>query len=385
VVAKLYDNDPFGGTSLIMTSDNSDLRTVGFSDRTSSVAIHGEIFEPSGSAYPLGSIVDLEGLKFKAASDPTVIKNLASFADMLGFAWCGGTRANSAGEDFDVSRNSDGTYAVNAHYGSSDPFADGYMADQRLKMTISNFRIAIDPATFVYGAPTITSLTPISLDTALARNLSDTESTIGVSLSTSHTDTYSHETNVSFTEGVKIAIKNAAEVPFFGSSEVTTEFSFSSTQGWKDTNTTADVVGTTLTYQARVPAQSQKLITLVGSRTRSNISYTAVANVTFDVSFYGFLRYTGNANINHPTDRPFITQSFNSGGLSGLEAIVDLYDHSFIGGGDWDWDWIKAFAGGSLGSTMAFFRHGISVPLDGKFTGVIGTNVTFTEGAVQPL
>ncbi len=34
---------------------------------------------------------------------------------------------------------------------------------------------------------------------------------------------------------------------------------------------------------------------------------------------------------------------------------------------------------------MSYFRRGITVPLSGEFSGVLGTTVFFTEGAEQPL
>lgn len=386
MVAKLYEHDRYGGASLVLNASNADLWYAGFADKASSIAVYRPISEPDGSPRDIGAITDVEELKFKVAHDPAVIKNLAYLAGMLGFAWCGGTRSPNAGEDFDVVRNSDGSYSMNAHYNSSDPYASGYMADRRLRMMISNFRIAIDPSTFVYGSPTITTFEPVRVSSGLARNPNDTESTISITLDSSHTNTYSHETNVSFTEGVKLSIKNKAEVPFLAGTELTTEFSFSATEGWKDTTTTIDIIADPIEYSTSVPPHSQKGVTMVGLRTRSNIHYTAVASVTFDVAFYGFLAFSGNARSDHPTNRPFVTATFNSAGRSGLEAILYMYDHSYIDDLEgWDWHWIKAAANGYLGSTIGFFRRGITVPLNGQFTGVLGTNVTFTEDPVQPL
>jgi hypothetical protein len=386
MTAKLYEHTFYRGAALTLKGNTPDLRTRGFNDRTDSIAVYGPISEGTGSPYSLGGTTDVENLKYKVASNPTVIKRLAYFANMLGFGLCGGTQSQYLGENFDVSRNADGSYSMQAHYNKNDPYAGGYWADKRLKITLSNFRITIDPATFKYGKPAISSLTPIALDTGLATNPNSTESTITVALNSSHTDSYAHETNVSFTQGIKVGIKNKAKVPLFGESEVTTEFSFSATEGWKNTSTTTNVVGTTWTYSAKVPARSKKLITLVGSRSKSDISYSAVARITFDVSFYGFLRWSGNARSDHPTNRPFVTAKFGTDSTSGLDVILDQYDHAYIANySGWDWDWIKAIGNSYIGSTMGFFRRGITVPLTGKFKGVVGTNVSFMEGKAQPL
>lgn len=100
---------------------------------------------------PLNPGEDEETLKYRVASDPTVISRLAVLADALGFAWCGGTRREYVGEDFDITK-SDDRYVLQAHYDANDPHAGGYMSDKRLRITLSNFRISVDAATMIRDA-----------------------------------------------------------------------------------------------------------------------------------------------------------------------------------------------------------------------------------------
>ncbi len=188
----------------------------------------------------------------------------------------------------------------------------------------------IDPSTFTYGAPVLTELTPIVLDQAFVTNASQTPSMVSVALSSSHTETYSHETSVSLTQGITVGITASAGVPFFGEAQASTEFSFSASQGWSNSSTTEDVVGTELTYTAQVPPQSKKPITLLGTRSKSDGPYTARAHVSFDIELNGFLRPEGNARKDHPQDRPYITLKFGSNGVSGFDHILDWYDHADI-------------------------------------------------------
>lgn len=46
-------------------------------------------------------------------------------------------------------------YTINANYRDSDPYHDGYRSNERLKMTMSNFKILIDPDTIAYGKPQV--------------------------------------------------------------------------------------------------------------------------------------------------------------------------------------------------------------------------------------
>jgi hypothetical protein len=383
---KLYRDAGFQGT---MRSFTSDTGFVGedFNDQTSSIqVIAGPDYPPPQSGgFQLAAAPDAESLKYALASNPTIINRLARLANDLGYAWCGGTATPYVGQDFHVYRDWNGNYVMQARYNEDDPYADGYWADKRLKITLSNFKLLIDPSTLTYGAPLTTSLEPIAVAQGYATNPNPTESTMTVTLIDQHTDSYTHTTSNSFTEGFKFSIKNKAEVPLFGSSELTTEFSFSATQGWSDSNTTTSVTGVTSAYAARVPPRSKKLITLMGFRTSSQVYYSGLAYLSFNITFDGFLRYSGNAHTSHPTDRPFHSVTFGNDTISGLQHILDQYDHRHIPNySQWDWNWVNAFDANTP-ALMNFFRQGITAPLTGRFSGVRGTYSDFVEGPALPL
>jgi hypothetical protein len=109
----------------------------------SSAVVYGSASRPSGSAYHMSSFTGAEHLKYKVASSSTILRNLACLADMLGFAGAGGAQSRYIGGRFDVTRSADGTYAMQARYNASDPYASGYWADKRLGITLSNFRVTI--------------------------------------------------------------------------------------------------------------------------------------------------------------------------------------------------------------------------------------------------
>ncbi|WP_051470249.1 aerolysin family beta-barrel pore-forming toxin [Fischerella sp. PCC 9605] len=335
--------------------------------------------------YQLAGFRDVEDLKWKVASDPNVIRALASFAHMLGFGWCGGTRSQAVGEDFDVRKDGD-RYVLQAHYNSSDPYHDGYWADKRLRITLSNFRIGFDPRSFVYGTPVIKDLAPAAIASYLARNESNTEDSVTKTFTFQLSETVTHTTNYSFTEGIKVSVKWGAKIPFFGGGETTTEFSFSATQGWSDSTATNYGQQDTSTYTGKLPARSQRLIRLIANRVSSDITYSAVAQIGFDIEFYGFLRWSGNARSDHPQDRPFVTLSFGNSTYNGLEDIWDKWTHREITGyWGWDWGWMQQNFGGWLDNTMNFIGGGIGAPTSGKFNDVKGTYVYTSADDPQPI
>ena len=62
----------------------------------------------------------------------------------MGFAWAGGTASKFVGEDLEVTRLTDDSYSINARYNSDDPYTDGFRADERLEMTITDIEFVSD-------------------------------------------------------------------------------------------------------------------------------------------------------------------------------------------------------------------------------------------------
>lgn len=336
--------------------------------------------------HQLPGFRDAEDLKWKVATDAQVIRSLASFAHMLGFGWCGGTRSQGVGEDFDVWKEGD-RYIQQAHYGSNDPYAGGYWADKRLRMTLSNFEIVFDPGSFVYGTPVIREMQPISISSYLARNESEGEDNISKTFAFQLTESLTHTTSNALTVGLKIGTKAAAKIPFFGDGEVSTEFSFSNTTTWTDSTATVTGQTDTSTYTGRLPGRSQRLIRLVANRVSSDITYRTLAKVSFDIEFYGFLRWSGNARADHPENRPFQTVQFGNSTYRGLDDIWDKWTHRDIPGywQGWDWGWMQKNFGGWLEGTMNFIGGGVGAPVSGKFNNVKGTNVYTAADEPRPL
>ncbi|APR88314.1 Alpha-glucosidase [Minicystis rosea] len=323
-------------------------------------------------------------LKQSVANDPTVIRNLATVAHMMGFAWAGGTQTPYLGQGFDPAvLDTDGNYTIQAHYDANDPYAAGYRAGERLKIKLSNFRTVIDGSKFNYSNPLITSLEPSVMSQYVAKNHNNFTTNMSTTFSYTLSTAKSHTTTHGVSESLKLSVKKTTPP---GGLEFAAEFTVTGTHQWQDStiNTESDLLSNT--YSSPVPALSQQEIDLMVLKTQSSIDYTTAAYVAFDITFTGFLRAGENARTDHPTDRPTVSLTFGNDDFSGIEDIYKHYtDRGIVGNSTYDWSWAAITYGTLMRDTMRFCKGDIGVPVSGRFVQVKGTNA-YAEGlATQPL
>ena len=335
--------------------------------------------------YTITQFNDLADLQFKLVSDPVVLLHLASLANALGFGWCGGTNTGSVGTGFDV-RRVDKQIWAQAHYNGSDPYAAGYRATDRLVMIFEDISLEIDPSTIQYGKPVLTKFEPSLISTLKTPNYGLTQIEARKEFTYELTETLTHTSSFSFTEGVKIAHTMTAKVPEVAESSTTFEFTFSAEQGWSDSSSTTQGKAETSGITCTVPPKSQVDIDLFVTNTESKVSYTCTAKLAFKVTFSGFMRWSGNARVDHPSDRPTQNFTFGTDSLTACEHIVDLFDHRDQPGySGWDWEWVLQHPEFNIASVVDFFRDGIGAGISGRFTNVKGQNVQIRTVAAYPL
>lgn len=345
---------------------------------------------------------DVATLRYKIASDPTLIKYWANIANSLGYAWCAGTKSNIPGEDFSVKLLDPRTniYEISANKRDGDPFMDGntyYRSGERLKMQISDFALLIDPVTISYGTPMITSMTPLNMGTFCVINDSDTAADMSytfhfeVSSSTSHTSEYS------FTEGFELKQKWNAGIPGLGAAETEFTFKFDATQGWSNTTESGTSNYQDFSINVQVPPQSKRPIQLYAIRTQSSVDYSAKAVYNYNIKMNNFLAASWNARADHTGDRPYEPFTFGrvndkADDLSAVEHLIDLYGHKDIPGytrfhGETCWDWKSAVEKHPEleGYVKALQTDLPAIDFTGKFTKVDGVNAQFVVGDAVPL
>lgn len=394
----LYQNTDFGGGRRTFDADVADLSKHDFDDATSSIEVRRApqkslVTLDAGTTTERFVVKDAHGaddLLCRIANDPTVIAHLSYLAQALGFAWCGGSDFSAVGRGFDVVRQAAGSYALRSRGYDGDRAYKGPRGDKRLTITLSDFRLLIDPKTMAFGPVLIEELQPAAIITKIAENRGDADDSTTVNFDYQLLSTNSHTFGWKITEGSKLTVSVSTEAGMPGNSvDVTSgyELSFSSEQAWSDTTT--ETASDTLkhAYEAKVPARSKRAITLYATRNRAEVAYTAEAVVSFSVQFDGFLKWEGNARVDHPLDRPDCTVKFGDAKTSGAEHVLDLYHRRHIPGySQWDWDWAAAQPqdGPAFAAALTWLNKPILAPVSGRFTGVRQTTVsTVAEPAVS--
>ncbi|KGM96832.1 aerolysin family beta-barrel pore-forming toxin [Clostridium botulinum] len=329
---------------------------------------------------------DNEDLKAKIIQNPDFITNWAMIADTFGFAWCGGTAGSMVGENFEFSREEESgkpVYYLKARYNSNDPYAQGYRANERLVMKITNTRFVIDESSIKLGKPKVKKISPLSSQSADVVNPNKTDAKLTGGFTYTTSQTISKTDNFKF--GEKIGVKTSFKVgiPFLADNKIETNFEISAEQGWSQTNSNVETKQATTSYMSTVAPKTKKTIFLDVLRKQSDVPYEAKIYMEYDIEFTGFLKYTENARKDHPTDRPTI--SFKLGGKNGMSAVEhlkDLYKHRNINGySQWDWKWIennRNYSFSSIYKDLNTVYYGGE--MSGVFTNVNGTKAVVREG-----
>jgi hypothetical protein len=111
----------------------------------------------------------------------------------------------------------------------------------------------------------------------------------------------------------------------------------------------------------------------------------------YDIKYENFLKWGGNAHIDHPTNRPNFPYTFggaNANNLNGPEALVDQYLHQDINGYG-VWDWPTAVNSANSKNNFEWILANISrqhgAPISGKFTAIDSSQFNIDASEAYPL
>ena len=334
---------------------------------------------------------DLDSLKNDAINDPSFISSLFSLGHHLGYAWAGGTASQYVGEDIEVRRESSNEYSLRARYNGNDPYASGYRANERLKVNLQNIHFVTNPQSLKLGSPQVYDREAIYTAPVVIYNWGDTEDTGVATLNYDYTTSWAKTDNFSFSEKIGVTNKYEVGIPGIGgaSSEISAEFSAS--QGWSETDGKSATISSQAQYRAIMPPRSKRYISITLFKQKADVPYTSSLYMMYDIKYENFLKWGGNAHINHPTNRPNFPYTFggaNANNLNGPEALVDQYLHQDINGyGVWDWPAAINSAQSKSGFEWQLAnivrQHG--APINGKFTAIDSSQFNIDASESYPL
>ena len=262
------------------------------------------------------------------------VRPLSYLAHRLGYAWVGGNNSPYIGEDMVIYRTGD-QWLIQ---GNNDGSCSGYRCNEKTQIIVDNFAYNAIDNKFWHGQVTESERELVTTIYATAKNQTDQEQQVVVDITVDTSTNWSKTNSYGFAESV--SVEKDFKWPVVGDTKV--NVSFKADQSWGEQNGGAENNSVTLQTRPMVPAHS--VMPLKVDLYRSNISYPYQfnANMSYDVTFYGFLRHGGNAWHTHPTNRPYLSHKFTIGRESDKSADIPYqWDHRYIPGETkwWDWSW----------------------------------------------
>ncbi|XP_005112200.1 uncharacterized protein LOC101845516 [Aplysia californica] len=328
---------------------------------------------------PAPSTVDSLASAKRKVMDNTM-SDMAYLAHYLGYGWCSGCRAEFVGEDF---RKNGDTWVAD----KTKP-CSGEKWDSRLSMSYGDWKFSMEDV--VYDQPVLEDLQPESIDSGSVVNNADFpvshqfSRTQDVIRSVSHTTTDSWKNSHEL--GVSIGYSSSILTGGF-SGGVSYKFNYETSSSSSDSSGAQQKKSFSLTELVDVPAHSAVNWTLILSKTRRTVSYSAKVRIHFSTELRGFLRWGGgyngastNYHIQHrgSGSRPTFNYRFGDSSKPFYEA---LKGESEMMSQPWMWADMKANNRDSQSVIDSLTKEGrYEFTLTGRFEDVQGKDVRVQWG-----
>lgn len=293
----------------------------------------GEIPTLSALDIPDGDEVDVQWRLVHDSAN--FIKPTSYLAHYLGYAWVGGNHSQYVGEDMDVTRDGDG-WVIR---GNNDGGCDGYRCGDKTSIKVSNFAYNLDPDSFKHGDVTQSDRQLVKTVVGWAINDSDTpQSGYDVTLRYDTATNWSKTNTYGLSE--KVTTKNKFKWPLVGETELSIEIA--ANQSWASQNGGSTTTSLSQSVRPTVPAHSKIPVKIELYKADISYPYEFRADVSYDLTLSGFLRWGGNAWYTHPDNRPNWNHTFVIGPYKDKASSIRYqWDKRYIPGEVkwWDWNW----------------------------------------------
>ncbi|WP_152829052.1 aerolysin family beta-barrel pore-forming toxin [Shewanella sp. YLB-07] len=315
----------------------------------------------STRAIPSGDEVDVQ---WRLVHDQNYFVQPASYlAHFLGYAWVGGNHSNYVGEDMDIVREGDSWRIQGNNQGS----CSGYRCGEKTSIRVSNFAYTLDHTGFSHGEITESGKQLIKTITANAVNHEDTPQQVVVTLRYDTASNWSKTDTYGLSE--KVTTKNKFKWPLVGETEISIEIA--ANQSWSSQTGGSENNGVSVEARPMVPANSTTPIRIAIYKSSISYPYQFDADISYDLTLNGFLRWGGNAWYTHPENRPTKSHTFTIGRWKdNASSITYQWDKRYIPGEIkwWDWSWtIDEYGLSTMRNTLGRVLRPIKSSVTGDF------------------
>ncbi|XP_059144767.1 uncharacterized protein LOC131931950 [Physella acuta] len=310
--------------------------------------------------------------KVKTRIMDTTMSDIALFANYLGYSYCQGCRAANVGEDF---RRTADTWVAD-----KSARCVGLMSDKRLSMVYGNWSFAIKDIKF--GTPVSQELTPEAVDSGTIYNNDTTEVTKTISRAETVVRSVTHTTTSSWTNSHELNVQVMYTVGGFGAT-AGYSFNYETSTSTTDENKKEQSKTFTVSTSKTLKPKSAAKWSLVMSKTRTSVAYTATVIVKFSTELQGFLRLENNFHSQYrgTNNRPTVNYRF---GDSSIPFYTALKQQSEANLQPWLWNdminrypTVKPVINDLLNENRYVFK------ITGRFDEVMGKSADFRWDAVK--
>ena len=289
---------------------------------------------------PVNEIPSLSALKIAPGSQSQIewdlvnqkesfIKPLSYLAHYMGFAWVGGNRSNYVGEDMEVTKSGSG-WTIQGYNGGS---CSGYRCGEKTSITASNFEYVMDTESYrITGDIVSADKELVKTLTVPAINDTSVDQMSVVTIEYDASTNWSKTNDYSISESVTLA--NTWKSPSVtGGSDTSLSVTISAGQAWGTSNGGSESQRVAVQARTNIPANTSVNAKVDLFKSSISYPYEFDADITYNVSINGFMRWGGNALLSHPENRPTENANFVIGRWAGQEKSIPYqWEHRYIPG-----------------------------------------------------
>ncbi|XP_059179031.1 uncharacterized protein LOC131958176 [Physella acuta] len=312
-----------------------------------------------------------EMYKVKTHIMDTTMSEMAYLAHYLGYGWCSGCRAASVGEDF---RRSGDTWNAD-----KSGRCEGYMSDKRLSMAYGDW--SFEMKDIKYGEPVTQDLKPETLDSGTIYNNDQAEATKTIERSETSVRSVTHTTTSSWKYSHELNVQ-VSYMPFGLGVSAGYKFNYETSTTTSDETKREQSKTFSVSTSKTLRPNSAAKWSLILSKTRTSVTYTATVIAKFSTEFRGFLRKgTSNTDTNYhyqyrgSGDHPTFHNRF---GDSSIPFYTALKRQSETNSQPWLWNDIKnVYSGAQKLIDDLSNENRYMFTISGRFDDVSGKQAEF--------